>query len=556
MSLLDKASLIVTPNSYKESKLYSVVPSSGAGDMDVVRATTATRVNSAGLIEVVPRNLVTYSNTFSNAAWTKGSTITLTGGQTGYDATNNAWLLSKGAIQYPAIGQSVSNSGTKTLSVYAKANTNTKICLFASASPSNFYQDFDLSNGTLGSNSFGVVSTLIENVGNGWYRCSVVFNGTTTDFNIFPDDILGDNAGSVFIQNAQIESGSLTEYFPTTTRLNIPRIDYTNGSCPSLLVEPQRTNLFTYSNDYSTTRLWFPSVAGGSTSQYTLNYGISPDGTQNAGRIQLALNGGPYADWVNVFNVLTIGQTYTYSIYLKSLTSNCSLYFLGDGAANILKNVTTQWVRYTHTFTATTAFYVPRFLIEAGTSTTADILAWGGQIEQGSYATSLIPTQGSSVTRNADVISKTGISSLIGQTEGTLFVDTYVGDLSSEVYGWIQQSFSGNPFDSLQINRSNTNVQCQIYVGSNLVGFISGGSITKGQRIKVAVGYKLNDVVLYLNGVQIGVDVSSTIPTCSVIALGTYVPLPNDFVNNGGINTTALFKTRLTNTELAQLTTL
>ena len=73
MSLLDKASLIVTPNAYEESKLYSVIPNTTLGDMDVVRATTATRVNSAGLIEVVPRNLLTYSNTFSNAAWIKNS---------------------------------------------------------------------------------------------------------------------------------------------------------------------------------------------------------------------------------------------------------------------------------------------------------------------------------------------------------------------------------------------------------------------------------------------------------------------------------------------------
>ena len=71
MSLLDKASLIVTPNSYKESKLYSVVPNTTLGDMDVVRATTATRVNSAGLIEVVPRNLCTYSNDLSNSIWEK-----------------------------------------------------------------------------------------------------------------------------------------------------------------------------------------------------------------------------------------------------------------------------------------------------------------------------------------------------------------------------------------------------------------------------------------------------------------------------------------------------
>jgi hypothetical protein len=73
MSLLDKVSLCITPNAYKESKLYSVVPASGAGDMTVVRATTATRVNSSGLIEVVPRNFLTYSNDLSQSVWAKSN---------------------------------------------------------------------------------------------------------------------------------------------------------------------------------------------------------------------------------------------------------------------------------------------------------------------------------------------------------------------------------------------------------------------------------------------------------------------------------------------------
>jgi len=96
MSLLEKASLVLTPNAYKASKLYSVVPSSGLGDMTVTRATTATRVNSLGLIESVasnvPRlnydvaggcpsillepqrtNLLTYSEDFINAVWVKSA---------------------------------------------------------------------------------------------------------------------------------------------------------------------------------------------------------------------------------------------------------------------------------------------------------------------------------------------------------------------------------------------------------------------------------------------------------------------------------------------------
>jgi len=57
MSLLTQASLILTPTAYKTSKLYSIVPSSGNGDMTVVRATTATRVNSSGLFESVAINV-------------------------------------------------------------------------------------------------------------------------------------------------------------------------------------------------------------------------------------------------------------------------------------------------------------------------------------------------------------------------------------------------------------------------------------------------------------------------------------------------------------------
>ena len=57
MSLFDSASLVVTPNGTKASKLYSIIPTDGSGDLTVTRATTATRVNSSGLIESVANNV-------------------------------------------------------------------------------------------------------------------------------------------------------------------------------------------------------------------------------------------------------------------------------------------------------------------------------------------------------------------------------------------------------------------------------------------------------------------------------------------------------------------
>jgi len=540
MSLLDKVSLCVTPNAYKESKLYSVVPNTALGDMDVVRATTATRVNSSGLIEVVPRNLLQYSNVFNNGVWSVGSTITLTSGQVGYDGTNNAWLLSKGAILYPAIGQSVSNSGTKTLSVYAKANTNTKICLFASASASNFYQDFDLSNGTLGPNSFGVVSTLIENVGNGWYRCSVVFNGTTTDFNIFPDDILGANAGSVFIQNSQIESGLLTEYFHTTTRLNIPRIDYTNGSCPSLLVEPQRTNVNINSNNFVT------GWNNDGTSVQTNNFSISPDGTQNASRTTSLTSAGYL---YKILPIIPVGN-YTYSIYIKaSITTNINLAIQDIGGIGITQRsiaLTTNWQRFDITANITLGTFVTIGASAFQLGINYDF--YGAQLEAGSYPTSYIPTVASTVTRNADVISKTGISSLIGQTEGTLFFDGIVTNTTGLQIG--NSDGGGDYNNSIQIAFGTSSTNVNIFV-AGIPQFSNASAVSTG-RNKIAIAYKANDFSLYINGFQIATDSSGSIPTLS----GLFINHQNLGTTNGFINSIQLYKTRLTNSELAQLTTL
>ena len=75
MTLLSEASFLVTPNGYKEDKLYAAIPTNGNGDITVTRATTATRVNEAGLIELVPYNLLSRSEEFDNASWSKASFI-------------------------------------------------------------------------------------------------------------------------------------------------------------------------------------------------------------------------------------------------------------------------------------------------------------------------------------------------------------------------------------------------------------------------------------------------------------------------------------------------
>lgn len=122
--LYEQASFVITPNAIKESKLYSVVPSDGSGDLSVVRATTATRVNSAGLIEEAPYNLVSYSEQFNNGYWGKfnstiiaNNTISPNGTLTADKLNASVSNLVHGIEKSPITG----TNQTVTWSVFAKA---------------------------------------------------------------------------------------------------------------------------------------------------------------------------------------------------------------------------------------------------------------------------------------------------------------------------------------------------------------------------------------------------------------------------------------------------
>jgi hypothetical protein len=538
MSLLDKASLIVTPNAYKESKLYSVVPSSGAGDMDVVRATTATRVNSAGLIEVVPRNLLTYSNTFTNAVWANGGygniatviandIISPDGLMNGSKITFSAGVTQARLIQQT----SVINGGIYQASIFVKYGNKNTIDFYCDAAITGLFATFNFTTKVL--TASGVSNTIVTELPNGWFRLQYTYTAPSATSQIgFISNIGAD--GFVYAYGGQAEQGSTTtEYFPTTTRLNIPRIDYTNGSCPSLLVEPQRTNLYFPS---------IPSSSGGGT--YTLNDAISPDGTQNASSFVPSGFGVVYSN-----SISTTVQTYTFSVYLKG-TVNGQKVGLGDNG-NILNNftITTSWQRYTFTFTGSVQ-NTPFYLLSGNYFSPAEnnkFYIYGAQLEVGSYATSLIPTQASSVTRNADVISKTGISSLIGQTEGTIFWDaTNLFTSGSRSLALIYTSLSS--FFQIYLNSSN-----QIRVDINGSFLFLGGSINANTQYKIAFAYKSGNYALYLNGVQIAISTSTTIPS-SLNDL--YIGNSLGFEQSGSYKSVQLYKTRLTNDELTSLTTL
>jgi hypothetical protein len=263
MSFFEDASLVLIPSAQKTSKVYSVKPIDGTGDLTFTRSNdTASRVASNGLIEKVRTNLILQSNTFSNASWGKNS-CTVTSGQAGYDGSTNAWLLSSTATAGSSyVSQGYTSSTIVTRSVYAKAGSSNWLAMFTTG---NLRAYFDLQNGVIGTLSAGVTAK-IESVGNGFYRCSA--SQSTGDsmflFVANADNDSNTNTGdNILIQAAQLETGDIaTEPILTTTAAvsvgpvaNVPRLDYLGSSCPRLILEPQRTNVDLLSSNL-VTHLW------------------------------------------------------------------------------------------------------------------------------------------------------------------------------------------------------------------------------------------------------------------------------------------------------------
>ena len=446
---LEAASLIMIPTSYSDGLLASVKPNDGAGDFTFTRGsnTSATRVNADGNIEKGYENLLKQSNTFSDAAW---SGLFKTSGILGYDGTNNAWEITKPSQPYTSIYQSVSANGVWTFSLYAKANTLDKISIRNQTDSEK--ADIDLLNGLITYTSSGIVHSDIELISNDWYRLQITFSGSTSQIAIY---VAWNNstAGSVYIQDAQLEIGlAATEVITSGATKgkaglleNEPRFDYSgDATCPSLLLEPSRTNLIKYSEyygDLAPTRITLTS-----------NYGISPEGVQNAAAIFNTTENGRH-NLNGAYFVVTSGTSYVNSVFAKAGTiTKMKLRMFSGGGTDIgfndgdfdLTNGTATgtgagiesygngWYRCYVVDSPTSSVSNARFNIElldanGGISyvgsVTDYIEIYGSQVEEGSYPTSYIPNHsGGSVTRGAEDATNTG--TIDADNDFTLFLQT------------------------------------------------------------------------------------------------------------------------------------
>jgi hypothetical protein len=335
---------------------------------------------------------------------------------------------------------------------------------------------------------------------------------------------------------------------------NKPRIDFLNDSNGALLLEPSRTNLLPYSVDYSQAD-WAKSNV-----TLTSNFATAPDGTTSASKIVATASDGSLQDSISI----TSGTTYTFSVYLKTtsgtLNTNISLGSPafpdteGDGGRTKQIIVTNTWQRFTITSTAdataNSGIGVGGF---NSFSTGEEVLVWGAQLEVGSYATSYIPTQGATATRVVETCIQTPPSGIIGQTEGTMYCEIDVKS-GYDVNNLILTLSDGTANNFMYINRSNGKLEVYIKTsGVAQLSYLSASILSVGIH-KLSLSYKLNDFVLYLDGVLMHSDTSGTVPSCNKINVGSYYNESLPF--NNRIKDVKLYNTRLTNEELAALTTI
>jgi len=341
-----------------------------------------------------------------------------------------------------------------------------------------------------------------------------------------------------------------------------PRLDYTDSSCPSLLLEPQSTNLVTYSEDFSQWAGVYTSV--------NVNNSTSPDGNINA--VKLTDTSDASTHRVQVGNTTSSSGSFCYSIFLKkgTLTTVSLSVYSGASAADSKFDLNNGTIVSTTNGTAEIQEYGNdwyRCIVKgtlASTSTTIYIYlkekasysgsgqflySWGAQLEEKSYATSYIPTNGTISTRlselntfeRTDLVSK----NLVGGTEMTWFLDAYIfNKFGTSVSPKIENTSNGNVFIGLNVN-NDTSLSIRHKDGTSAANTSSVG-FTNGQRMKVAVKIIGTSATAFINGVDVG-----DFTTASITSFDKFESTNGNPYN---INDLRFYNTALTDQELIALT--
>jgi len=320
---------------------------------------------------------------------------------------------------------------------------------------------------------------------------------------------------------------------------DVPRIDYTDSEDGVLLLENSATNLIAYSEDFSQSA-WIKTR-----SSISSNSSISPDGTLNADKLIEDTSTNTHSTQNNV----TIGNVdTTISVFVKADTRSRVRFILtdlttGDYRVDLnlnnlsvienkggsrgswtntsykVENFTNNWYKVSLTATkgaGSQASLSINLLDNSGNHAytgdgTSGIYVWGAQLEDGNLS-SYIPTNGSTVTRQADTASGAGNDVVFNDSEGVLFADIAANaNDSSERFFSLSNGSSINRISMWYYSATN-GLAVAIYSG-NVVQFFTTTVLPKDTLYnKISVKYKQNDFALWVNGFELATDTSGITP--------------------------------------------
>jgi hypothetical protein len=358
-------------------------------------------------------------------------------------------------------------------------------------------------------------------------------------YSVLPSSGVGDfdftRSGSATRINSQ---GLIESVGSGVSRLNYPMIDGVVKGCPHHILEPQRTNLIQYSEDFS--NAWWLKLNNVTVSAEKV---ISPDGTLNAS--QLVFDGTSGGRIEKGLTGVISGSDYTVSVYVRVASGTQEVSFGSFEAATF--TATTEWQRLTRTQPENDTNAYPRLICEDA----ATIEVWGFQYEQGSFATSYIPTNGSTVTRSAETANGSGDASTFNDSEGVLMAEISALDLSETSSRRLGITKNGT-YEGLRLQLGNGNISATVYDGTTNQ-YNNSVNIDNSIFHKVALKYKTNDFALWIDGIEYFPQSSG-----STFVNGTLDDISFDYVGGnpfyGNTKQLQYFDTALNDNELETLT--
>ena len=378
-------------------------------------------------------------------------------------------------------------------------------------------------------------------------------------YSVLPTDGTGDFTFTRSGNATRINSEGLIELVSTNVpRLNYPLIDGVVNGCPSLLLEPARTNLILYSEYNSGIFLIGANLTFD-------GYVTSPEGVQNAARFTSSASSASFIQIPNV--TIPVGK-FTFSMYVRGVSgsfTNTSLYipsFTGSTATmNEAPVAGEDWKRVYGTgqntgSSVTRTITLPFYDQPSG----ATYEVYGFQLEGGgaSYPTSYIPTSGTTATRSAETCNGAGDVNTFNDSEGVLFaeISALANDLTDRSLS-LSSGYYNNRIE-IRYNDSSNGIRVFGIVGGAFQ-FDSSSSLSLPNitnQSKLAFKYKENNFALWVNGFEIYSDLFGSIFSEGVLNEIKFSDAQGAEPFYGNIKQIQYFNTALTDLQLQQLTTL